>query len=756
MRPIPRGGRSSLCTAAGIGALFAAGSAPAQTNFGFADPLVLDIGFTAFPHSIDAGDLNEDGLKDLVVASRSDEGFVVVFFGVPGGSFGPPVLVELGGQTNWAAVRDLTGDDNLDLAISHRQGLGRVTVIPGDGAGAFFEPVDYPAGRNPNLVRVADLDGDDDPDLAVLNWDSWNISILINDGGVFTLAENVAVNRTASGSSSPVWGELADLDGDLDLDIAVVSLSGHGAVHVLLNRGDGSFDSAVQHVVAGLAEDDALATVTAADFDGDDDVDLVTRAGASNFVDRLIVLANDGAARFTTAIEIPLIPSLGGSPWDITSGDFDGDGNVDLAWVSHILSTKAVGFLRNEGTGVPTFASPEQTFVLGNFPRALVPSDLDGDGDLDLAVANLASHTVAVLENLMGDEPFAGSADRFDGLSLPEPGTAERAVVVACGDPEAGDCFEPHPDPACNDLDCCEAVCAQVPICCLAEWDEICVEVAFDVCENPPPCPGVGSCFEPHEESGCDDLVCCERICLVDPFCGDGHWDQLCADEAGLLCGQAPCELGDCPGTATLEPESTDCWDRVNDGCNLFTSAFTAIACGEVICGTAWTGGSRDTDWYEITVDERSELSWSVASEFPSELFIVAGNCDETYTVAASVFGGGCQDTTVQLVVDPGTYYLYVAPGTARGPVSNGVGCISAEGEPVNGGAYGGRYLATAACVPTCPEDINHDGRVDVQDFLKLLAAWGQSPGGPPDLDGDGVVGLGDFILLLAAWGDCP
>ncbi|MHC4825211.1 MAG: FG-GAP-like repeat-containing protein [Planctomycetota bacterium] len=756
MRPIPRGGRSSFGPAAAIGALFAAASVSAQTDFGFAQPLVLDIGFNAFPHSIEAGDLDEDGLGDLVVSSHSNEGFVVVFFGAPGCGFVPPVHIELGGQASWAAVRDLTGDEHLDLAVSHRQGLGRVTVLTGDGSGLFPELVDYPAGRNPNLVRAADLDGDDDLDLVVLNWDSWDISILINDGGgAFTLAQNVPVNRTAGSSSSPAWAEVVDLDGDFDLDIATVGLGGHGIVHVLLNRGDGTFATAMQEAVAGIADDEVLAAVTAADFDGDGDVDLVTRAGDVNFVDRLIVLANDGAARFVTATEIQLLASLGGSPWDITSADFDGDGNIDLAWVSHILSTRAVGFLRNEGTGVPTFASPEQTIVLGGFPRGLVPADLDGDGDLDLAVANLSSHTVAVFENLMGDEVVAGAAPGFAGPSLPAPGGAERVALVECGDPEAGDCFEVHPEPACNDQACCEAVCAQIPLCCLVEWDETCVEVAFEVCEGPPACPGEGSCFEPHDGSGCDDPVCCELICLVDPFCCGGPWDQMCADEAGLLCGLPACELGDCPPTATPEPESTECWDRTNDGCNLDTPAFTAINCGEVVCGTAWTGGSRDTDWYEITVDERSELSWTVSSEFPSELFIIDGTCDERFTVAASAFGGGCQEAAVGLVVDPGTYYLFVAPGTVRAPVHNGVGCIQ-EGEPVNGGAYEGRYLATAACVPTCPEDINGDGTVGVQDFLKLLAAWGQSPGGPPDLDGDGVVGLGDFILLLAAWGDCP
>ena len=56
---------------------------------------------------------------------------------------------------------------------------------------------------------------------------------------------------------------------------------------------------------------------------------------------------------------------------------------------------------------------------------------------------------------------------------------------------------------------------------------------------------------------------------------------------------------------------------------------------------------------------------------------------------------------------------------------------------------------------PTCPEDINGDGVVDVLDLLALLAAWG-NPGGPEDLNGDGIVDVLDLLQLLAAWGPCP
>jgi len=54
-----------------------------------------------------------------------------------------------------------------------------------------------------------------------------------------------------------------------------------------------------------------------------------------------------------------------------------------------------------------------------------------------------------------------------------------------------------------------------------------------------------------------------------------------------------------------------------------------------------------------------------------------------------------------------------------------------------------------------CLADLDGSGAVGIDDFLMLLAAWGDI-GGPADLDGNGSVGINDFLLLLAAWGPCP
>ncbi|MHC4081423.1 MAG: right-handed parallel beta-helix repeat-containing protein [Planctomycetota bacterium] len=57
--------------------------------------------------------------------------------------------------------------------------------------------------------------------------------------------------------------------------------------------------------------------------------------------------------------------------------------------------------------------------------------------------------------------------------------------------------------------------------------------------------------------------------------------------------------------------------------------------------------------------------------------------------------------------------------------------------------------------IPLCSWDLTYDGTVDVRDFLRLLANWG-NPRCVYDLDGNGEADVEDFLLILANWGDCP
>ncbi|MEO0292606.1 MAG: FG-GAP-like repeat-containing protein [candidate division WOR-3 bacterium] len=98
-----------------------------------------------------------------------------------------------------------------------------------------------------------------------------------------------------------------------------------------------------------------------------------------------------------------VVYAIGSSPRSVFSSDLDGDRDMDLA----VANSNNVSVLFNNGDG--TFAG-KKDYGVGNYPMAVFPSDLDGDGYMDLAVANYGSNNVSILKN-NGDGTFAEKKD---------------------------------------------------------------------------------------------------------------------------------------------------------------------------------------------------------------------------------------------------------------------------------------------------------------------------------------------------------
>jgi hypothetical protein len=88
-------------------------------------------------------------------------------------------------------------------------------------------------------------------------------------------------------------------------------------------------------------------------------------------------------------------------PYSVFSADLDGDGDLDLATAN--INSSNVSVLLNNGDG--TFAL-QSVYAVGQEPYSVFSADLDGDGDLDLATANGFTDNVSVLLN-NGDGTFA-------------------------------------------------------------------------------------------------------------------------------------------------------------------------------------------------------------------------------------------------------------------------------------------------------------------------------------------------------------
>ena len=127
-------------------------------------------------------------------------------------------------------------------------------------------------------------------------------------------------------------------------------------------------------------------------------------------------------------------------------------------------------------------------------------------------------------------DPFCCN-DHWDNLCASEAGQ----ICASCGGAGAGSCLTPHNNKACNNAVCCEAVCSIDPFCCNIEWDSQCANNAIALCAS---CGGTatGSCFIAHEIPFCNNSACCNTVCTVDPFCCQSSWDSICVNEANSLC----------------------------------------------------------------------------------------------------------------------------------------------------------------------------------------------------------------------------
>ena len=109
-----------------------------------------------------------------------------------------------------------------------------------------------------------------------------------------------------------------------------------------------------------------------------------------------------------------------------------------------------------------------------------------------------------------------------------------------CGEPTAGDCLIDNGSPFCDDPICCNTVCSVQPFCCDVTWDINCAALAEKLCDGGGSfvCGeiGAGDCFQPNGSPACQDFQCCDTVCQLDPFCCDVMWDDVCADLAQTLC----------------------------------------------------------------------------------------------------------------------------------------------------------------------------------------------------------------------------
>src|SRR5436190_2885869 len=332
------------------------------------------------PFSVAVGDFNGDGKSDLAVANNGTAN-VSILLGLGNGTFQPAVNYSTGSGPFWVIVADFDGDGHQDLAVPNFN-AANVTILAGNGDGTFGSAVSYATGNGPSGVAAADLNHDGKLDLAVSNYGGDDVAVLLGNGDrTFQAAVHYAAGQ------GPYFVAIADVNGDGIPDLATAN-SGSRTASIFLGTGSGMFLAAVQHPT-----DNEPSQLVFADFNRDGRMDFVAPGQGAVAYNYLIVRLNIGTCTANCGTLAPPADSVAGTTPDaVATGDFDRDGDLDLAVANK--SSNDVSILPGNGTASLTAGA---TTATGTSPGAVVVADLNRDAYDDLAVANSGSNNVSIL-----------------------------------------------------------------------------------------------------------------------------------------------------------------------------------------------------------------------------------------------------------------------------------------------------------------------------------------------------------------------
>lgn len=286
-------------------------------------------------HDVQAGDLDEDGDMDVVVALRSF-GLYIAINNSMYGKLDVWDVREIDGDYSWQVmVEDFDGDTHLDI-VDGIDG-GPFKTFYGDGDGNFTPGVDI---ADPDTVvalprgfNAVDLDGDDKLDL--IGADGQYLRAFLNPGNRTADWASVGpptqfADLTNSQMRSNVSPSAGDLNGDGAIDLVTLrgKLDGSAPLSVVVFEGDPASSTPRwnNYVLDSIPSPGFGGHAGIADVDGDGHLDI--HVGGAEQFNGLIVYLGDGQGNFTRET-LRYAPGMGGFN-GIAVGDINADGENDV------------------------------------------------------------------------------------------------------------------------------------------------------------------------------------------------------------------------------------------------------------------------------------------------------------------------------------------------------------------------------------------------------------------------------------------
>ena len=367
-------------------------------------------------YSVYAKDVDGDGDTDILGASSGDSD--ITWWENPGGAAttdGTPWTEHTidgsftGAASVYAADVDGDGDTDVlgasaadsDIAWWENKTIHRSALFPIEHS----IDADFDGATS---VLAADINGDGDLDVLGAAFDADDIAWWENPGGTATTDGTPWTERPVdSDFDGARVVTAADMDGDGDLDVLGAAFEADDIAWWENTAGNGT--AWTEHAVD--SDFDGARSVAAADIDGDGDLDILGAAFEADDIVWWENTAGNGTAWTEHTIDANFLEAS-----SVSAGDIDGDGDLDVlgAGQSGLVLQR---WVNSNGDGT-VWVPQAPTGGLSGF--VLFPADLDADGDSDFlgAIQTTDPDSIAWLEipsfalNTI-DGNFAGAVSVF-------------------------------------------------------------------------------------------------------------------------------------------------------------------------------------------------------------------------------------------------------------------------------------------------------------------------------------------------------